>query len=529
MSRYMSVNQVLLFLLTLTLPLRTAAGYPAGKALQVKPICIGTPSNATEEFDCLLANHIFGQIGIQIQANPNAFIRQLDLREDQSTPYFSRKDMLAILDAYAFETSDSDVVPVFYIDGIEGNLSGISYPPTLAATLGTHPGIFISLGHHYPDTFANEIGHFLLDDWRFVDDPNDPNHISDPNALMASDAIRNIPATTDDAAPNGDLSKIDFSWVESVDTPENLGRISQFEAISSSSSLITSIPYYDDFHLASSITTMENGLPGKRNLNDTLGDCDLEWGVRTPVALVEERVDFAGQVTTRKSYVSVSAWPRFVRDPSGQDYLEVQYDIVFDEPYHFAAEATSAAIPNPLGVETRPNLAISTYLQGWLLNGVESLGSPATVDLRVSVDVNMEQPLEVSHNLVAWEPTWFRDDDGQVKAMPLMLQLLNEDLQGARRIVWRYRVPISYEVDPVIKVDPPIIVPGDANRDGTVNEADLDILLRNFGKAGNWQQGDFDGDGLVGEADLVWLLYNWQGDPINWEDYEEYKYLLGSV
>ena len=50
---------------------------------------------------------------------------------------------------------------------------------------------------------------------------------------------------------------------------------------------------------------------------------------------------------------------------------------------------------------------------------------------------------------------------------------------------------------------------GDANYDGTVNGADLNIVLANFNKTGmTWAQGDFTGDGTVNGADLNALLSN---------------------
>jgi hypothetical protein len=49
-------------------------------------------------------------------------------------------------------------------------------------------------------------------------------------------------------------------------------------------------------------------------------------------------------------------------------------------------------------------------------------------------------------------------------------------------------------------------VPGDLNGDGTVNAADLSILLSNWGGAGS---GDINGDGTVDAADLAALLAAW--------------------
>ena len=52
--------------------------------------------------------------------------------------------------------------------------------------------------------------------------------------------------------------------------------------------------------------------------------------------------------------------------------------------------------------------------------------------------------------------------------------------------------------------------PGDANGDGTVNGADLNIVLSNYNKTGmTWAQGDFDGNGTVNGADLNTVLSNY--------------------
>jgi hypothetical protein len=52
--------------------------------------------------------------------------------------------------------------------------------------------------------------------------------------------------------------------------------------------------------------------------------------------------------------------------------------------------------------------------------------------------------------------------------------------------------------------------PGDANGDGTVDGADLNIVLSNYNLGGmNWAQGDFDGNGTVDGADLNVVLSNY--------------------
>ena len=48
---------------------------------------------------------------------------------------------------------------------------------------------------------------------------------------------------------------------------------------------------------------------------------------------------------------------------------------------------------------------------------------------------------------------------------------------------------------------------GDANLDGQVNSADLQILLFGLNRPGAWDQGDFNYDGNVNSADLQSLLF----------------------
>jgi T5SS/PEP-CTERM-associated repeat protein len=62
-------------------------------------------------------------------------------------------------------------------------------------------------------------------------------------------------------------------------------------------------------------------------------------------------------------------------------------------------------------------------------------------------------------------------------------------------------------------------LPGDADRDGAVNEADLAWLADGWkqtpaaGDPYTWSTGDFTGDGLVDEADLAWLADGWKQTP----------------
>ncbi|MEA1951663.1 MAG: PEP-CTERM sorting domain-containing protein, partial [Planctomycetota bacterium] len=54
-------------------------------------------------------------------------------------------------------------------------------------------------------------------------------------------------------------------------------------------------------------------------------------------------------------------------------------------------------------------------------------------------------------------------------------------------------------------------MPGDANRDGVVDDADAAILAGNWqGTGKTWSEGDFNGDGNVDDVDATLLAANWQ-------------------
>ena len=53
-------------------------------------------------------------------------------------------------------------------------------------------------------------------------------------------------------------------------------------------------------------------------------------------------------------------------------------------------------------------------------------------------------------------------------------------------------------------------IPGDANRDGVVDDDDATTLASNWLGAGGWSQGDFNGDGIVNDMDATLMATNWQ-------------------
>lgn len=53
-----------------------------------------------------------------------------------------------------------------------------------------------------------------------------------------------------------------------------------------------------------------------------------------------------------------------------------------------------------------------------------------------------------------------------------------------------------------------IVVPGDANGDGSVDYRDLVAVVEHWGQADN---ADVDGSGTVGYDDIIFILDNWTG------------------
>ena len=84
--------------------------------------------------------------------------------------------------------------------------------------------------------------------------------------------------------------------------------------------------------------------------------------------------------------------------------------------------------------------------------------------------------------------------------------LNNGDLFTATN--WKYLQ--VYGVDGAIT--PPIqVIPGDANKDGVVNDLDATILADNWqSTSANWFMGDFNADGTVDDVDATILATNWQ-------------------
>ncbi len=82
-----------------------------------------------------------------------------------------------------------------------------------------------------------------------------------------------------------------------------------------------------------------------------------------------------------------------------------------------------------------------------------------------------------------------------------------EDERGeraTRTLVLSVPQPSPPEPDPL---------PGDINRDGAVDCADMDILRSDWGKTGSNLRSDLNADGTVGSTDMSIMLSHWTGEP----------------
>lgn len=99
---------------------------------------------------------------------------------------------------------------------------------------------------------------------------------------------------------------------------------------------------------------------------------------------------------------------------------------------------------------------------------------------------------------------------------------VNQDIPGSDGIVDQgppsgglnpYNIPGDSNQDMYPLMEPWVVIPGDCDDDGDVDQSDLGILLAAWDSRpgdDNWDyRADLDGDGHVGQSDLGILLSNW--------------------
>lgn len=90
--------------------------------------------------------------------------------------------------------------------------------------------------------------------------------------------------------------------------------------------------------------------------------------------------------------------------------------------------------------------------------------------------------------------------------------LLQDTLSPLNRVLWGANASGGVGAAYYSFVEFTVFVEGDANRDGSVSSADLDVVRANWGASvtpGDVSSGDLSGDGTVGSADLDIIRANW--------------------
>jgi len=142
-------------------------------------------------------------------------------------------------------------------------------------------------------------------------------------------------------------------------------------------------------------------------------------------------------------------------------------------------------------------------------DGVVGLG-----DLAVFASAYRQQPGVTTENPQAYAADF--DGSGTVDLGDLALFAANYQLDQPGD-------PIVSSVAPqtaLTMAAAPAILPGDANRDGRVNDIDASMVALNWrtSSASTWSEGDFNGDGLVDDLDAAILAQHWM---MTVEDMEE--------
>ena len=137
-----------------------------------------------------------------------------------------------------------------------------------------------------------------------------------------------------------------------------------------------------------------------------------------------------------------------------------------------------------------------TASQGFLDSNILSaaLGNTAGRD-----DVTGDNTVNISETPGSYV---FGADGVATLTIPIDLDFLTDDEDG---------VDFFFDGTLVATFGTPTLIPGDANEDGRVDAADLNILGLNWQGSGKTRaEGDFTGDGFVNAADLNVLGLNWQ-------------------
>ena len=196
---------------------------------------------------------------------------------------------------------------------------------------------------------------------------------------------------------------------------------------------------------------------------------------------------------------------------TASDWLSAQLTVTLGEPggiYQDEYGNANPQSPNPAFFPLRPELAFDSYVSNGVLG--ESVSVAGAVD--------MGGPPEVVFNEDSISITWWTTDLDDIGDLILSRLTLADGATGT----WSFRATAMPVEGPVVTADGFVVhgrlvweLDGDVDADGFVGQADLDIVLSNWGSSPPTDpRADPDGNGLVAQGDLDYILANWgQGLP----------------
>ncbi len=230
-------------------------------------------------------------------------------------------------------------------------------------------------------------------------------------------------------------------------------------------------------------------LPGDANIDGTVDDADAtilagNWQMQTGAAWYDGDFNNDGRVDDIDATIMAANW--------GQTLT--------------SATASSSAATEP-EVET---LSLEPATVSYDLDNDGRIGLG---DLAHFASVYRERPGITTESPYAYAADF--DRSGTVDLGDLALFAANYQLsRPTDSLAYPTEVSQSSLAAPVAALTmaaPPAILPGDANRDGSVDDDDAATLALNWQKqtAATWAQGDFNSDGLVNDADAMILARHW--------------------
>jgi len=199
-------------LLSLGLASKDARALPIEGSITVLPYTAGPGPHVAPDpgiaDDFSYASAIYDQAGITVSMmRPDT----IELADGNSDGNWDAAEFHATLNNMGRAGFGADTIFAYYVP---------SYPAALAQAWSDEdvggailvPGVIVNSARN-PDSVAHEIGHMLVNNWRWKgteDDPAQNNgiHSGNANDLMASGAFRNVPTVLDNVWPDGHFDQI---------------------------------------------------------------------------------------------------------------------------------------------------------------------------------------------------------------------------------------------------------------------------------------------------------------------------------